>query len=99
VSTPRALDNGVSEWMVVAPSDLGTGKEVLTASWKQGAMTSREELQVALVQGPAASASLSAPDPFVHLGGSIPVAATVKDAMDRPRPGARLALASELGDL
>lgn len=99
VSEVRALDNGVSEWTWVAPAELGSGKEALSAVWKQGAVSASEELAVGLVQGPAAHATVTTPEPFVHLGGSLPLQITVKDAQDRPRAGARLAMVSELGGL
>jgi hypothetical protein len=99
VSPPHALDNGVVEFTYVAPAELGSGRDELSAAWKQGAMASHEEFLVTLVQGPAATAALSTPEAFVHLGGSVPLVVTVKDALERPRAGARLALVSELGVL
>ncbi|MBK7858699.1 MAG: hypothetical protein IPJ65_08770 [Archangiaceae bacterium] len=98
-SAPRALDNGVVEFTYVAPAELGSGREELSASWRQGAVSAHEGLQLTLVQGPAASAVVTTPEPFVHLGGSVPLQATVKDALDRPRTGARLALVSDVGAL
>ncbi len=94
LSPPRSLDNGVSEWTWVAPADLGTGREALVATWKQGGVSSHEDLQIALLQGPAARATLTTPDAFVHLGGSLALSSIVRDALDRPRAGARLALVS-----
>ncbi len=99
LSAPRMLDNGVSEWTWVAPAELGDGKEELLAQWKQGPVSAREDLQVTLVQGPAAAATVTTTDPFVHVGGSVPLAVQVKDALGRPRAGARLGLVSEVGEL
>lgn len=99
LSAPRMLDNGVSEWTWVAPAELGTGKEELNAVWKQGSISAREDLQVTLVQGPAAVATVTTPEAFVHLGGSLALTATVKDALNRPRAGARLVMVSALGTL
>lgn len=98
-TAPRQLDNGVIEFGYVAPAELGSGKEELAAVWKQGSISAREDLQVQLVQGPAASATVTVPEAFVHVGGSVPVTAVVKDALGRPRPGARLALVSTVGAL
>jgi hypothetical protein len=99
LSAPRPLENGVSEWTWIAPADLGTGREALLATWKQGSISAKEDLQIALLQGPAAHAKLSTPDPYVHLGGSLPLVVSVRDALDRPRAGAALALVSGGGRL
>jgi len=99
LSAPRLLDNGVSEWTWIAPAELGDGKEELFAVWKQGAISAREDLHVSLVQGPASSATVNASDTFVHVGGSLPFTAVVKDAQNRPRAGANLALVSGVGAL
>jgi hypothetical protein len=99
LSPPKALDNGVSEFTWVAPAELGGGREDLFASWRQGSVSAKEDLQIALLQGPAAHATLVTPEAFVHLGGSLAFTAFVKDALDRPRAGAHLALVSGGGRL
>src|SRR5205085_433267 len=65
----------------------------------QGPVSSSESMELQLVQGPAANATVTTGESFVHAGGSAPLAATVKDALDRPRPGAQLALIAEVGRL
>jgi hypothetical protein len=99
LSSPKSLDNGVVEWTWVAPSELGNGQESLQAAWKQGGASAKEDLQIALLQGPAAKATLTTSDPYVHLGGSVEIDAAVRDALDRPRAGATLALVAGGGRL
>ena len=40
-------------------ADLGNGQESLQAAWKQGGASAKEDLQIALLQGPAAKATLT----------------------------------------
>ncbi|HEX4621917.1 MAG TPA: hypothetical protein VH208_10160, partial [Myxococcaceae bacterium] len=93
---PRRLEGGMLEWIYTAPAKLGDA-DVVTATWKQAGSNSKDELAVELVQGPAAILSLSSAEPVAHFGGSLAVIAKVKDALDRPRAGAHLALSSPAG--
>lgn len=92
LSTPRPLEGGVTAWSYTAPATLPPKPELLVASWKQGRSTAGEELEVALMQGPAASLALTAADPVVHLGNQAALQPTVSDALGRARLGARLQL-------
>jgi hypothetical protein len=93
---PRRLEGGILEWIYTAPAKLGDA-DVVTATWKQAGSNSRDELAVELVQGPAVMLSLSAAEPVAHFGGSVALAAKVKDGLDRPRAGAHLALFASAG--
>jgi hypothetical protein len=94
---PKALERGVTEWIWVAPTSLGSGSERFEASWKEGGSTAHEEWRVPLIQGPAASAAAAMQEPLVHLGGSTPVTVDVKDALGRPRSGANISVLNSIG--
>lgn len=98
LSAPRHLEDGIIEWIYTAPRVLLAQPDVLTASWRQGRRTSREELSVGLVQGPAARVKLSVADALVHYGGQLGFELHVTDVFDRPRVGARVELRASLGD-
>jgi hypothetical protein len=97
VSAPRVVENGMLEWIYTAPRVLSAEPDKLAAIYRQGKETSREELQVQVVQGAAARISLEVPERFAHLGGKLPVEVVVKDGLDRPRPGAALQATATLG--
>ncbi|MBI3184129.1 MAG: hypothetical protein HYZ28_18505 [Myxococcales bacterium] len=87
---PRLLENGVVERIYTAPRTLAAEPDLLTATWRQGKRVSREELRIELTQGPAEKADVRVAEPLVHHGGRLPFQVNVKDALDRPRPGAKV---------
>ncbi|MHB8877189.1 MAG: hypothetical protein ACYC8T_26120 [Myxococcaceae bacterium] len=95
LSPPRPKEEGIVEWIYTAPRVLSSEPDVLTAVWKQGRVTSRDELKVELVQGPAAKVSLRPSEPLVHYAGRLPLEIQVSDSLDRPRPGAKVELSAE----
>jgi hypothetical protein len=86
-SPARELGDGVLEWSWVAPRELGTGVERMTASWKQGPVDSREELSVELAQGPVHELRVTPGDEPVHLGTVWRARAAAFDAQGRPLAG------------
>jgi hypothetical protein len=97
---PRSLGDGLVEWLFTAPAQVGAGRVDLTAVWREGRSTSREEMQVELAQGPAAALALSPSGPVAHFGGPrMEFEARVHDALGRPRPGATILANSSLGGL
>ena len=98
LSAPHALDNGVTEWFYAAPAEL-SAPDALQASWKQGPASAREELEIALLQGPAASASVAESEKQLHLGAQNSFTVTVKDAQGRKRSQAQVALGGGEGSL
>lgn len=88
VDGPRVLPGGVLEFGYRAPE--GLVEERLAATWKQGAREVREEVSLALIQGPAASLRLDLGTAVVHQGGALEVRAQVVDSLGRPRSGAVL---------
>nr|WP_257455567.1 hypothetical protein [Archangium lipolyticum] len=85
---PTRAEGGLLEWIYTAPRTLPPEPERLVALWPERGASSREELSLQLVQGPVASASLSLPEPMVHLGSLVAVTVTARDALGVPRPGA-----------
>jgi hypothetical protein len=90
LSAPEELGDGITEWRWTAPRELGSGAARLVATWRQGAVDSREELPVELSQGPVRSLSLVPEEPVAHQGGVALVRALVRDGLGRPLPGVRL---------
>ncbi|MBX7099990.1 MAG: hypothetical protein K1X89_19915 [Myxococcaceae bacterium] len=88
VDGPRVLPGGVLEFGYRAPE--GLAEERLAATWKQGAREVKEEVSLALIQGPAASLRLELGNAVVHQGGALAVQVEVTDALGRPRSGAVL---------
>jgi hypothetical protein len=98
LSAPKLLEGGISEWVYTAPRQLSADPDVLSASWKQGRVTSREELKMDLAQGPAAKLALAPAERLVHYGGRLGLEVRVSDAFDRPRSGAKLELRAHAVD-
>jgi hypothetical protein len=97
LSPPRPLENGVVEWTYVAPRELSEKPDVLAASWHQGNVNAREELQLQLVQGPAVQAKIAIDETLVHLGGRALLQLEVGDSLGRPRPGAHVTVDAPVG--
>ncbi|MFY0521950.1 hypothetical protein ACN28I_01630 [Archangium gephyra] len=97
LSGPRRAEGGLLEWIYTAPATASAEPERLVATWPERGTSSREELPLRLVQGPVASAALSLAEPVVHLGSTVAVTATTRDAFGQPRPGAVVVLRSPVG--
>ncbi|MBJ6765827.1 hypothetical protein JGU66_34160 [Myxococcaceae bacterium JPH2] len=95
---PRRDPNGVLEWRYTAPRVLATD-EVIEASWPQRGAESREERPLQLVQGPVASVAVEVSEPLVHYGGEAQVTVTARDALERARPAAQVAVKVPVGAL
>lgn len=87
-SPPRRVGAGLYEWIFTAPSIPSEGVTKLASSFRDGRNLSREVLDVALVQGPAAKLEIERQDEVVHRGGRTTLAARVTDALGRPRSDA-----------
>ncbi|HYO53764.1 hypothetical protein [Archangium sp.] len=94
---PTRAEGGLLEWIYTAPSTLPAEPERLVATWPERGTSSREELPLQLVQGPVARVSLSLAEPVVHLGSTVAVTATTRDAFGQPRPGAVVVPRSPVG--
>lgn len=92
LSAPRSLDNGVTEWTYTAPRTLPGRPDVLQASSKLGKQTSREEIKLELLQGPATALKVVMEEATVFEGSRGEVTLEVFDALGRPRSGAHLEL-------
>ena len=88
LTAPRPTEQGLVEWLYTAPKGT-TGRSSLVASWKQGSPTSREELSLALVQGPVAKLELTTRERLVHRGGAAELELRLLDAEGKPRPDVR----------
>ena len=97
LSGPRRAEGGLLEWIYTAPASASAEPERLVATWPERGTSSREELTLRLVQGPVASAVLSLAEPVVHLGSTVAVTATTRDASGQPRPGAVVVPRSPVG--
>ncbi|HZH16065.1 MAG TPA: hypothetical protein VE057_17075 [Archangium sp.] len=97
LSGPRRAEGGLLEWIYTAPASASAEPEWLVATWPERGTSSREELTLRLVQGPVASAVLSLAEPVVHLGSTVAVTATTRDASGQPRPGAVVVPRSPVG--
>lgn len=97
LGTRKLLEGGFTEWIYTAPRDLSGSPDLLRAEWTTGKAPSRSELRIALVQGPAATASLETSEKLVHYGGKLRVEVRVKDALGRPRPGSIVELQASRG--
>ncbi len=97
LSGPRRAEGGLLEWIYTAPATASAESERLVATWPERGTSSREELPLLLVQGPVVSAALSLAEPVVHLGSTVAVTATTRDASGQPRPGAVVVLRSPVG--
>ncbi len=98
VSAPRAVGDGVLEWIYTVPKGQ-TGSDVLTAAWREAGPLSRDELRVESVQGPASKLAARVSDLLVHAGASVDVSASVLDAADAPRAGASVEAVASAGTL
>lgn len=98
VQGPRTLEGGMLEWIYTAPKSTTFQPDTLRASWSQAGAASREELTLSLEQGPAEKLELSLGEPLVHRGSQLPLGFWVKDRLDRPRQGARVALFATAGE-
>jgi hypothetical protein len=97
LSGPRRAEGGLLEWIYTAPATASAEPERLVATWPERGTSSREELPLRLVQGPVVGAALSLAEPVVHLGSTVAVTATTRDASGQPRPGAVVVLRSPVG--
>jgi hypothetical protein len=97
-SEPRPLGGGAWEWIITAPSKLGPPLK-LEASWRDGRNVSRDELEVDLVQGPAAQVQVQREQAFVHVGGQLVLRAQAHDALGRPRAEATVVGAAPQGEV
>ncbi len=97
-SERRALGDGASEWIVTAPSSLGPPLR-LQATWRDGRNVSRDELEVELVQGPAARLEVASDEPLVHRGAQLEATVQVKDPLGRPRDGATVVAHASEGEV
>lgn len=86
-TTPKDLGNGVTEWNWVAPRDPGAGLEKLTATWKQGAIDSSEEISIGLSQGAVAQLEFVSSDELVHRGSAWGAVLRARDSLGRPLKG------------
>jgi hypothetical protein len=91
VEGPRRAEGGILEWTYRAPRGAGAGTDRVSATLRLGGGVHKEDLEVALVQGPPASGRVRAVEPLVHYGGRVTLQAEVKDALEHPRSGAQLA--------
>jgi hypothetical protein len=96
---PRRAEGGLLEWIYTAPRALPAEPERFQVTWPQGGASSREELTLLLVQGPAERLSLDLADAQVHRGSTVGVSVKVEDAFGRPRPGAQVELGVPVGEL
>ncbi|QRO02618.1 hypothetical protein JRI60_21455 [Archangium violaceum] len=94
---PTRAEGGLFEWIYTAPKMQPSEPDRLVAQWPERGASSREELSLQLVQGPVASVSLSLPEPMVHLGSTVAVTLTARDALGQPRPGALAEVESSVG--
>lgn len=94
LAKPRSVEAGILEWIYTAPRTLSAEPDLVIAQMRQGKNSSRGELKLELVQGPAAELSLRAPRTDVHHGGQLPLSLTVTDALGRPRPNAVVQVAA-----
>lgn len=92
---PRRAADGLLEWLYTAPPTLGA--ERLAASWTYRGAVSKEELPIELMQGPVKDVQWELGEGPVHWGSGSSVRVRTVDALGRPRPGARLELASSEG--
>ncbi|WP_375773791.1 hypothetical protein NR798_19490 [Archangium gephyra] len=97
LSGPTRAEGGLLEWIYTAPGTASAEPERLVATWPERGTSSREELPLRLVQGPVASAALSLAEPVVHLGSTVVITATTRDASGQPRPGAVVVPRSPVG--
>jgi hypothetical protein len=94
---PTRAEGGLLEWIYTAPRTASAEPERLVATWPERGTSSREELPLRLVQGPVASATLSLAEPVVHLGSTVAVTVTTREASGQPRPGAVVVLRAPVG--
>ncbi len=94
---PTRAPGGLLEWRYTAPRTL-TAEERIEAAWPQRGPGSRESPALELVQGPVAESRLSVEESLVHRGARTRVVVTARDAFERPRPGATVALNAPLGE-
>ncbi len=94
---PTRAEGGLLEWIYTAPATQPAEPERLGVHWPERGASSREELSLQLEQGPVTSASLDLPEPMVHLGSTVAVTVTARDASGLPRPGSLAVVAAPVG--
>jgi len=99
VQGPWPQEGGMLEWLYTAPRTTTFEPDALLATWPAGGPTSREDLEIALEQGPAARLAIDPGERLVHRGGELAVTLSVFDAFDRPRPGATLEARPSAGEI
>ena len=86
LSPPREVGPGVFEWGWVAPRQRSAPAAKIDARWRQGGSDSGEQLEIALGQGPVASAVVKADtvEEVAYAGGRWVVPLVARDGLDRP---------------
>jgi hypothetical protein len=85
LSGPKATEQGLVEWLYTAPREL-VSADPLVASWRQGRQSWKDELSIALAQGPVAKVELTSDEELVHRGGAVDLRVKLVDANGKPRP-------------
>lgn len=98
LSGPSEVEAGLWQWTFISPKE-GSGPARLEASWQKAGASSKESLEVELVQGPAARLDVELDEPVAHLGGAMRIGVSVLDLFGAPRPGAQVLAEAPLGEL
>ncbi|WP_407667510.1 hypothetical protein [Myxococcus dinghuensis] len=93
---PVRAAGGMLEWLYTAPRVLADDERIEVA-WPQRGPGSRESLALQLVQGPVQEVRATLSDSLVHRGSEARLTLDARDALSRPRSGAKVELEAPVG--